>query len=221
MEIHTPEQKSWAAAFDTGVANQQGYGNQTGEDIVTLLIIIGVVGFIGYTLYAGLIKKRNGALEALSGIDVQLKMRSDLIPNILAIAKKYMEHESEVLTKVTELRARADAPYDKTNAAAVSEHLGIAGQLASQMGKLQISMEAYPTLKADVQMTEAQRSYNEVEARISAARRAYNASVTALNNAVQIFPSSAIAKAINIGAMPFFETDEASKAPVNAAELLN
>ena len=188
---------------------------------MTLLIIIGVVGAILYFMYAGLIQKRNGALEALSGIDVQLKMRSDLIPNILAIAKKYMEHEKDILTKVTELRAKAEAPYDKTNAAAVSEHLGIAAQLGSQMGKLQVSMEAYPTLKADVQMTEAQRSYNEVEARIAAARRAYNASVTALNNAVQIFPSSAIAKAINIVTMPFFETDEASKAPVNAADLLN
>ena len=187
---------------------------------MTALIIIGITGLIGYLLYAGLIKKRNGALEALSGIDVQLKMRSDLIPNILAIAKKYMEHENEMLTKVTELRGRADAPYDKTNAAAVSEHLGIASQLASQMGKLQVTMEAYPTLKADVQMSEAQRSYNEVESRISAARRAYNANVTALNNAVQIFPSSAIAKAIHIQAMPFFATDEASKAPVNAAELL-
>lgn len=188
---------------------------------MTLLIIIGIVGVIGYLLYVGLIQKRNAALEALSGIDVQLKMRHDLIPNILTIAKKYMEHENAVLTKVTELRARAEAPYDKTSAAAVSEHLGLASQLASQMGQLQVTMEAYPSLKADVQMTEAQRSYNEVEARISAARRAYNASVTALNNAVQIFPSSAIAKAINIQAMPFFETDEASKAPVNAAELLN
>lgn len=188
---------------------------------MTLIIILGAVGFFIYTLYAGLIRKRNVALEALSGIDVQLTMRHDLIPNILAIAKRYMEHEEAMLTKVTELRSRATAPYDKSNPNAVKQHFDAASQLAGEMGKLQITMEAYPTLKADVQLTEAQRSYNEVESRISAARRTYNAAVTMLNNAVQIFPSSAIANAINIQAMPFFAADEASKAPVNAAELLN
>lgn len=186
-----------------------------------LLIVLGIVGFVLYLLYAGLIKKRNAALESLSSVDVQLKMRHDLIPNILTIAKKYMEHERELIERVTELRAKAEAPYDKADRAAVQEHLATSGQLSSQMGKLQVTMENYPTLKADANMTEAQRSYNEVEARIAAARRAYNASVTALNNAVQIFPSSAIASLINIQAMPFFETDEASKAPVNAADILN
>lgn len=187
---------------------------------MTTLIILGIVAAILYFLYASLIAKRNAALEALSGIDVQLKMRHDLIPNILAIARRYMQHEEDMLTKVTELRARVDTPYDKADPAAVNEHFGIASQLASQMGKLQVTMEAYPTLKADVQMTEAQRSYNEVEARIAAARRAYNASVTVLNNAVQIFPSSMIASIIAIKTMPFFEADEEGKAPVNADALL-
>lgn len=188
---------------------------------MTLLIIFGAVGFFAYNLYSGLIRKRNVALEALSGIDVQLKMRYDLIPNILAIAKRYMEHEEAMLTKVTELRARAGAPYDKSSPTAVKQHFDLVSQLTGEMGKLQVTMEAYPTLKADVQLTEAQRSYNEVESRISAARRTYNAAVTMLNNAVQIFPGSVIANAINIEAMPFFAAEEASKAPVNAAELLN
>jgi LemA protein len=186
---------------------------------ITLGILFATI-FIGYMLYVGLMTKRNQALEALSGIDVQLTMRSDLIPNILAIAKKYMAHEMALLTSVTELRAKADQPYDKANPAAVGEHLSIASQLSSQMGKLQVTMEAYPTVKADVQMTEAQRAYNEVESRISAARRAYNASVTALNNAAQIYPSSIIAYKLGIKEMPFFEAEEASRAPVNAAEIL-
>ena len=181
---------------------------------------IPVVLLVLYIIYVSLIKKRNGALEALSGIDAQLQMRHDLIPNILAIAKKYMQHEDAMLSKVTELRSRASAPYDKTSAAAVSEHLDIASQLAGQMGKLQVTMEAYPTLKADTQMTEAMRSYNEVESRISAARRAYNAATTTLNNSVQIFPSSLFASLLGIKAMPYFTAEEASKAPVNAAELL-
>ena len=189
--------------------------------MMTALIILGVIAAILYVVYAGIIKKRNSALEALSSIDVQLKLRSDLIPNILTIAKKFMEHEKELLSAVTEMRAKADAPYDKTNAAAVTDHFAAASQLASQMGKLQVTMEAYPTIKADQPMMEAMRSYNEVEARIAAARRGYNASVTALNNAVQIFPGSMIAPQLGITSMPFFETDEASKAPVSAASILN
>lgn len=185
------------------------------------LMLIGLPVLIGYLLYAGLIKKRNATQEALSGIDVQLTLRHDLIPNILTIAKKYMEHEKELISKVTEMRAQAGAAYDKTNPAAVSEHFGAVSQLGAHMSKLQLSVEAYPELKADSQMTEAMRSYNEVEARIAAARRAYNANATALKNAVEIFPSSAIAGMIGIKAMPFFEAEEASKAPVSAASILN
>ena len=184
-------------------------------------IIATAVLFLVYIQYVGLIKKRNRGLEALSSIDVQLKMRSDLIPNILTIAKKYMEHERTLIEDVTALRVKADTPYDKTDPSAVGEHFSTVGQLASQMGKLQVSMEAYPTLKADQTMIEAQRSYNEVEARIAAARRGYNASVTELNNAVQIFPGSVIASMIKIKALPFFETDEMSRSPVDAASILN
>lgn len=185
------------------------------------LIVLGVLAGILYLLYAGLIKKRNAALEALSSVDVQLKMRHDLIPNILAIAKKYMEHERTLIERVTELRGQAEQRYDKTDPAAVQAHLASSEALAAQMGQLRVTMENYPELKADTSMVEAQRSYNEVEARIAAARRGYNASVTVLNNAVQIFPSSAIASMIRIQAMPFYEADEASKAPVDAAALLN
>lgn len=188
--------------------------------MIALIIFGGIIAIL-YSMYVGLIQKRNAAQEALSSIDVQLKMRHDLIPNILTIAKKYMEHERALIESVTALRSKAEAPYDKANPASVTDHFASAGQLASQMGKLQVSMEAYPTLKADQTLMEAQRSYNEVEARIAAARRGYNASATALNNAVQIFPSSAIASMLAIKAMPFFETDEASKAPVDAASILN
>lgn len=174
-----------------------------------------------YFVYVNLIAKRNKALEALSGIDTQLEMRHNLIPNILTIAKRYMKHEDDMLTKVTELRTRAMSSYDKSNPAAVSEHLDLASQLTGQMGKLQVSVEAYPELKADTQMTEAMRNYNEVESRISAARRTYNAAVTALNNAVQIFPSSVFARMLKISAMPYFEASEASRAPVNASDYLN
>ncbi len=127
---------------------------------MTILIIAAVLAFLIYNLYVGLIKKRNAALESLSAIDVQLKMRSDLIPNILVIAKKYMEHERTLLEEITSLRAKSDAPYDKTNPSAVSEHLNNTAQLASRMGALNLTMEAYPTLKADGALIESKRSYN-------------------------------------------------------------
>ena len=84
------------------------------------------------------------------------------------------------------------------------------------MGKV----EAYPDLKSDASMLQAQKTYNEVEEQIAAARRFYNSAVNNLNNSVQIFPGSVIANMINISEMPFYETDEASKAPVDASDFL-
>lgn len=185
-----------------------------------LLVLVGIVLVVSYFWYASIIGKRNKALESLSGIDVQLTMRSDLIPNILAIAKKFMQHEQSLLTRITELRTEADAPYDKTDPEALKRHLAAAGDLGTQMGQLKVAVEAYPDLKSNQTMVEAMRSYNEVEAQLSAARRFYNASVTALNNAVQIFPGTVIAGLAHVEPMPFYAASEADKTPVNAAEHL-
>lgn len=184
-----------------------------------LIIIVVIVGAL-YAWYAGMIGKRNKALEALSGIDVQLKKRSNLIPNILTIAQKFMDHEKSLLTEITELRAGVDKDYDKKDVGAVQQHLALAEQLSSGMGKLMIAVEAYPDLKSDSVMIQAQQTYNEVEGHISASRRFYNSAVTALNNSVQIFPGSMIANMASITAMPFYEADEASKAPVSASDYL-
>lgn len=186
-----------------------------------LLIVIGLPLVIGYAWYAGLISKRNKAREALSTIDVQLKQRFDLIPNILKIAKKFLDHEKGLLTEITALREHAQQPYDKNNADAVRDHLATAQSLAGKMGNLMLSVENYPDLKSDQTMIQAMQTYNEVEAQITAARRFYNATVTELNNAVQIFPGNIIASIAGVSEMPFFETDEASRAPVDANTFLN
>jgi len=187
---------------------------------MTFLIIVGVILAIGYFWYVSLIGKRNKAREALSTIDVQLKQRFDLIPNILTIAQKFMDHEKSLLTDITELRTRAAKPYDRNDAAAVREHIATSQELAGKMNSLMLNVENYPTLKSDATMTQAMQTYNEVEAQISAARRFYNAAVTDLNNAVQIFPGNIIAGMANVKEMPFFETDETSRAPVSAAQFL-
>jgi len=153
-------------------------------------------------------------------VDVQLKKRSNLIPNILKIAKKFMEHEKSLMNEIVTLREQADKSYDEGDKEAVKEHLALSEQLAGKMSGFMVKVEAYPDLKSDASMLQAQKTYNEVEEQIAAARRFYNSAVNNLNNSVQIFPGSVIANMINISEMPFYETDEASKAPVDASGFL-
>lgn len=186
-----------------------------------LLIIIGVVVGLGYLWYVTLIGRRNKAQESLSGVDVQLKQRANLIPNILKIAQKMMEHEKELMGEITALREQVERDYDKGDTAQVRDHLKANELLAGKMGQFMVRMEQYPDIKSDQTMVQAQQTYNEVEAQIAAARRFYNASVTSLNNAVQIFPGNIIAKIANVQIMPFYEADEAAKAPVDASAYLS
>jgi LemA protein len=186
-----------------------------------LLAVVAVLLFWAYGLYVNLIKKKNKAKEAFSGIDVQLKKRTDLIPNILAIAKKYMSHEAGLLEEITKLRSQASTPVDPTDANAIQQKLAIENQLGSKMGSFMVTVENYPELKADQTMVQAQRTYNEVEEQISASRRFYNSAVNDLNNLVEIFPSSLIANMINIKAFPFFEATEQERVAPDASQILN
>jgi LemA protein len=184
-------------------------------------IILVVVIFVLYFWYAGIVTKKNKVKESLASIDVQLKKRSDLLPNILAIAKKFMEHEKSLLSKITELRTSVDSGYNSGDAENVKQHLQKTAELDQSLGKLMIAVEAYPDLKSDETMLQAQRTYNEVEEHIAAARRFYNSSVAELNNSIEIFPGNMLAGLAGAVQMPFYETDEASKAPVDANKFLN
>ena len=138
-------------------------------------ILIGVVVVFAiyfYSLYAGIIQNKNNALEALSGIDVQLRKRYDLIPNVLTIAKKFMEHEQELFEKITQLRTQAsNAPLGS------KEKFQAEGALDTQLKALMVNVENYPALKSDATMIQAMQTYNEVEENIAAARRFYNSSI--------------------------------------------
>ena len=184
--------------------------------VIGLIVVLGLL----YILYARLIRMRNNVLEALSSIDVQLKKRHDLVPNILKIAKKFMAHEQAVLSKVTQMRTVSASDYDKTNPEEVSQHLEANKQLQSAMMNFFAVAENYPDLKSQDTMIRAQETYEEVEGHISAARRFYNSATTELKNAVEIVPSSWIASWIGIKAMPYFEMDEAERKPVDASEFL-
>ena len=171
-----------------------------------------------YGIYAGLIKKKNKAQEAFASIDVQLKKRYDLIPNILAIAQKYMEHERSLMEEVTKLRVQAlDIQTDYAN---IDRKIALDTQIAQKMGQLMVSVENYPQIKADQTMIQAMQTYNEVEEHISAARRFYNSAANELKNAVEIFPSSLFARMLNIKSVDFFKAAEHEKKPVNAADFL-
>tara|TARA_B100001939_G_C16941389_1_gene618438 strand:+ start:566 stop:1126 length:561 start_codon:yes stop_codon:yes gene_type:complete len=183
--------------------------------IILIAVLIGL-----YLLYYALISRRNKVLEALSGIDVQLKKRHDLLPNVLSIAKKYMEHERDVLNRVTEMRSRADQSYDRRKPEEVERHLEAEKGLQAAMMQLFAVAENYPDLKAHQTMIQAQQSFEEVEGHIAAARRFYNSAVTDLNNLVQIFPTSVIAGLIGIKSMPYLEAEETERKPVVATDYL-
>ncbi len=182
--------------------------------ILSGIVVVFAIYF--YSLYAGIIQNKNNALEALSGIDVQLRKRYDLIPNILTIAKKFMEHEQELFGKITELRSQASkAPLGS------KEKFQAESALDTQLKALMVNVENYPTLKSDETMIQAMQTYNEVEENIAAARRFYNSSIKVLRNSVEIFPgclfASCAGKALEL---EFFETDIESKNPINASQYL-
>ncbi len=184
--------------------------------IIAALVILLLLLVPLYTMYVALIQKRNKVKESMGGIDVQLKKRYDLIPNILVIANKFMEHERGLITEITALRSQASSL--RADRDTISQKLDLDNQIASKMGQLMVNVENYPQLKSDQTMMQAMQTYSEVEEHIAAARRFYNSAVNDLNNAVEIFPSSVIAAALNIRPYPFFEAEEAARKAINAAD---
>jgi LemA protein len=186
-----------------------------------LLIVVGVVLLGLYGLYASIVTKKNRVAEALASIDVQLTQRHDLIPNVLAIAKRFMEHERGLMEDITALRAKASQAVGVQDPGKIGEKFAAENRLGADLGRLFAVAENYPALKSDGPMIQAQRSYEEVETNIAAARRFYNSAVGDLRNAVQIFPGSLLAGLAGVGApAPFFEAAAEDRAPVDAASLL-
>ena len=139
-----------------------------------------------------------------------------LIPNLLNMAAKFMAHESKLMEEITKLRTAAMANSFKDNP---QEKIKNEKLLESKLKEFNLSVENYPDLKSNQTMMTAMQSMNEVEEHIAAARRFYNAAVNDLTNACEIFPSSLIASMLGIRAdMPYFEAEEAAKAPVNSGD---
>jgi LemA protein len=174
-----------------------------------MLIIAAAVAVGLYLWYATVVARRNKVREALSSVDVHLNQRHDLIPNIVSLAARFMDHERALLTEVTRLREEArKTPATPSEA---GKRFALEGELGQRVGQLLVGMEAYPELKSDRPVIEAQQTWAEIEAQITASRRFYNAAVNQLNNAIQIFPGPIIAGIAGVTAMPFFEAPAAAR----------
>ncbi len=186
------------------------------HDLLIPMIIVAAILIVLYLIYISVIQKKNNVKEAFASIDVQLKKRYDLIPNILFIANKFMTHERELLSGITQLRAQAaKLPADLANA---REKIDLDNKISGMMGQLMVNVENYPQLKSDQTMLQAMQTYSEQEEHIAAARRFYNSAVKDLNNAVEIFPSSLVAMLLNIKQAPFFEANEQERQRIDASQ---
>ena len=175
------------------------------------LVVIAVLYFV----YVSLIRKKNKVKEASAGIDVQLKKRYDLIPNLLQIAAKFMEHERSLLEDLTKLRTEAMKGSFAKNPKQAAE---IENQLSAKLKEFNISVENYPDLKSNQTMGQAMSGLQDVEENLAAARRFYNAAVNDLNNAVEIFPSSLFAKMLGISKGVLFSAPDNEKEPINVGD---
>lgn len=179
--------------------------------IYILLGVVVVIGIWAVAAYNGFITLANRVHEAWSDIDVQLKRRYDLIPNLLATVKGYAAHESGTLEKVTEMRTRA------MNATTPVEKADAENMLSGALKSLFAVSENYPNLKANENFMELQRELSDTENKIQAARRFYNGVVLDLNSKLQSFPSNLIGNMFGFKASDFFklgEDEQAAKQPV-------
>lgn len=171
---------------------------------VTLIIIAALVFFLA-VLYNRLVSLRNNVKNAWKQIDVQLKRRYDLIPNLVEVVKDSMTYEQDTLRKVIEARNGAVAAETPAQIAAAEQ------QLTPAMGKLFAVMEAYPQLKAQDNVAKLMEELSTTENKIAFSRQYYNDSVMRLNNAVESVPTNFIAKAFNFTTEDYFNIPEAEK----------
>jgi LemA protein len=173
---------------------------------IVLAAIAAALAAWGVSLYNGLVKRRNLAEEGWSGIDVQLKRRADLVPNLVETVKGYATHERELLENVTELRNQARA----APAGDVAARSQIEGMLSGALGRLLAIVENYPDLEANQNFLALQESLQTVEHDIQMARRYYNGATRDLNVMVESFPSNLVAGWFGFGKKPFFEIEDAA-----------
>ena len=170
-------------------------------------IIVLIVLFV-VLVYNGLIRARNNVDNSWSQIDVQLKKRSDLIPNLVETVKGYAKHEKDVFTQVTQARA------NMLKAQTIGEKAKASNMISDALKSIFAVAEAYPQLRASENFKELQQELSDIEGKIAYARQFYNDSVLEYNNSIQVFPNSVLAGSMNFTKRDFFEEAEGERKPV-------
>jgi LemA protein len=179
-------------------------------ELIVLLVVVGVIALFVIGIYNGLVGRRNRIDEALAQIQVQLKRRHDLIPNLINAVKGYMGFEQKVLTEVTNARAQAVT----AGAQGVAAQAQAENALTSTLRSLFAVVENYPDLKANQNVLSLQEELTTTENQISFSRQHYNASVLEYNNAIQVFPNNLLAGMFGFLKREFFEAEpEAANVP--------
>jgi LemA protein len=158
--------------------------------MIPLFVVLGIVFLLAMyaiSAYNRLVKMRNSREQSFADIDVQLKQRHDLIPQLVEAVKGYMKHEREILTEITAARAGA------MNARTIDEKISAENRLSGALAGLRVAVEAYPDLKANQNFLNLQEEISDVENKLAAARRFFNSATKELNNAIEVFPANIIA----------------------------
>jgi LemA protein len=170
--------------------------------LIIVLIVIAVVVLFVISIYNSLIQLRNRVKNAWSQIDVQLKRRHDLIPNLIETVRGYMKHEREIMENITKYRSQA------MEAGSVGEKAKAEGLLSGALGQLRVQVENYPDLKANQNFLALQEELTSTENKISFARQSYNDQVLFYNNKIQMFPSNIIAGMFRFLQEEFFQVED-------------
>lgn len=179
----------------------------------TLIVIFAVVviALLLIATYNNFVRMRNNRTNAFANIDVQLKQRFDLIPQLVATVKGYATHEKELLQRVTEARSAA------MGAQTINDKVTADNQLSAALTGLKVSLEAYPDLKANQNFLQLQSEISDIENKLAASRRYFNTTTRELNNAVQTFPGNLVAGMFGFHAEPMFEIAQEQRAILEKA----
>lgn len=190
--------------------------NHTAMLLIPIIIVV-VLVLIIVGLYNSLINRKNQVENAFGSIDAMLKKRFDLIPNLVETAKQYMTYEKETLTKIVELRNSIQQTPNMPD----QQRIGMENQMTGLLSQLRVAVENYPDLKANASFIQLQSTWTEIEEQLSAARRTYNAAITAYNNSVEMFPTNIMASMMSYKRKEVLTIEEAERKNVSAKDLFN
>lgn len=179
--------------------------------VIIIIAVVVVIALVVINIYNGLVARRNNRENAFANIDVQLKQRHDLVPQLVATVKGYATHEKELLEKVTAARTAA------MGAGTINDKIQAENALSSALAGLKVAVEAYPDLKANQNFLQLQSEVSDLENKLAATRRFFNSATKELNTAIETFPAVLIAGMFGFHREPMFEIPQEERAIMDKA----